>query len=536
MKLSRFFYIFNIAFLAIAIIVIIVSFFTLQKSWAATDEEEPPRIFNVKIEEVTATTSIITWETDKESDSLVNYGLDKNYGIARDPHFDKIKHVIVLDNLLPDTTYYFRITSSDENGNQGISSDFSFKTKPVEEPKEGKVELNAGEEGIDEIKGGSATEQQEAGEQGQENLGTTAQETMTEQELLQDVLEKISQIKSEKALEVIEENLQNIAEDVSTPLSIILDRADLEIGTDYVIIKWKTNKEANSIVAIAPDDYYDPESEDPYQWKEGDPDEMTLEHIVEINGLEPATLYHFQVSSKTTLGQEAKSPDNTFKTKSILPEIYNISITKIQEDSATINFTTNVPCSSIIEYTNLNTNESKLEGNSSFLTVHSIQLKNLVFDTYYSVVITVENEQNEKAVSDPLTFITTRDEVPPTISKVNTESTLYPGSDNKVQTIVSWETDEPGKCQLFYHRGIISVDEAESLPREDDFTTKHVQVVTNFLPSTVYKFWIICEDDAENSAKSEDFTMLTPSQEESIIDIIIKNFESTFGWVKKLKM
>ena len=38
------------------------------------------------------------------------------------------------------------------------------------------------------------------------------------------------------------------------------------------------------------------------------------------------------------------------------------------------------------------------------------------------------------------------------ISKVNTESTIYPGSDNKIQTIASWETDEPSKCQLFYHR------------------------------------------------------------------------------------
>ena len=39
-----------------------------------------------------------------------------------------------------------------------------------------------------------------------------------------------------------------------------------------------------------------------------------------------------------------------------------------------------------------------------------------------------------------------------------------------------------------------------------------------------------------NKAKSEDFTMLTPTQEESFIDIILKNFESSFGWVKKMKM
>ena len=31
---------------------------------------------------------------------------------------------------MPDMTYYFRITSSDSEGNQGISSDYSFVTPP----------------------------------------------------------------------------------------------------------------------------------------------------------------------------------------------------------------------------------------------------------------------------------------------------------------------------------------------------------------------------------------------------------------------
>jgi hypothetical protein len=46
----------------------------------------------------------------------------------------------------------------------------------------------------------------------------------------------------------------------------------------------------------------------------------------------------------------------------------------------------------------------------------------------------------------------------------------------------------------------------------------------------------VCNDEADNIGESEDFTMLTPTQEESIIDIIIKNFESTFGWLKKLRL
>lgn len=481
-----------------------------QAQAADEDEDEtPPLITNVKISDISATSSIITWNTDEEADSLINYGLDKSYGIIRDPRYDKTEHKIIVEGLEPNRTYYFRITSSDDEGNQGISSDYSFKTEPVEEEETPTFPM---EKIIEEGKGGLS----------KEGL-----------EVLQ---EMIKQVATEDQLEIIEEQVIEQAQQVVEPPTIILDNADVEVGIDYAIISWETDKEANSMVALAHEDEYNPYNDDPYTWKEGEPDEYVKEHVVEVNGLLPATVYHFQVSSQSSLGLTGKSGDKTFKTKSILPEIANIRLSKIQEDSATVQWTTNVPCSSVLEYTNLNNNETKLEGNSSFLTIHKIQLTGLIFDTYYSVVINVESEEGEEAQSEPLTFITIRDEEPPVISKVNTESTIYPGSDNKIQTIASWESDEPSRCQLFYHQGLITVDEPLNLPLEDDFATKHVQVITNFIPSTVYKFWIVCTDEADNTARSEDFTMLTPTQEESIIDIIIKNFESSFGWLKKLKL
>ncbi|RLC36154.1 hypothetical protein DRH27_05660, partial [Candidatus Falkowbacteria bacterium] len=398
--------------------------------------------------------------------------------------------------------------STDSSGNQGISSDYSFVTIKEEE----------------EEKPGYAEEILQEGEGGLSGEG------------FEIVLQAIEKIKNEENYATIKEKIKETAEEVVSPPTIILDSADVEVGTDYAIIPWETDKESNSIVSLARESDYDEDADDPYVWKEGEPDEMVLEHQVEVNGLSPATVYHYQVSSQSSLGLTGRSSDKTFKTKSILPEIYNIQIVKVEEESATIRWTTNVPCSSIVEYVNLNTNEAKLEGNSSFLTAHSMRLSNLIFDTYYSVVIKVESEEGEKAESEPLTFITIKDEYPPIISKVNTESTLYPGSDNKIQTIASWVTDESAQCQFFYHQGLVTIDEPQFLLKEEDFGTKHVQVVTNFLPSTVYRFWIVCNDEAENNAKSEDFTLLTPTQEESIIDIIIKNFEGSFGWLKKLKL
>jgi hypothetical protein len=64
--------------------------------------------------------------------------------------------------------------------------------------------------------------------------------------------------------------------------------------------------------------------------------------------------------------------------------------------------------------------------------------------------------------------------------------------------------------------------------------SEHVRVVTEFLPSTVYKFWVECDDRSDNSERSEDFVLFTPEKEKSIIDIILENFEGTFGWVKNI--
>lgn len=530
MRPQKILYINLIIFFFFLIVAFLVGFFVLRNMGAipasaqeTAVDETPPQITNVKVDDLSATSTTITWETDKMSDSLINYGIDKNYGIVRDPRADKTVHSIVLDNLLSNTDYYFRITSADGNGNQGISNDFNFKTAEIkrDEFTSTSTEKNTPVQVETTVKDGNTPNIVDTG------VGGLNEEGITE------VLQAIQKVNTVDVLEKIQQEIQEKAQEIDKPPTIILDLATVEVGTDYARISWETDKESDSIVALVDEKNYNETAADPYTWREGSPDVYVLNHMVEVNGLAPSTVYHFQVSSKSAIGLKGVSMDKTFKTKSILPEIYNVQVVKIEETSATIRWTTNIPCSAIVEYTNLNNNDTKMEGNSAFVTAHSTQLTNLVFDTYYSAVIRVESEAGEKAVSEPITFITIRDEAPPIISKVTTESTIYPGADNKIQTIISWRTDEAASCQLSYQQGLISLSEPEILPKEEDFGTKHVQVGTNFLPAQVYKFWVICEDAAQNSVRSEDFTMLTPSQEESIIDIIIKNFESSFGWLKK---
>jgi fibronectin type 3 domain-containing protein len=96
---------------------------------ARAADTTPPDITNVQISDVAEDTVTITWETDEDADSTVNYGLQEDYGIVRVPVVDKVEHSITIDKLEPGRTYYFRVVSSDADGNQGISANYKVLTE-----------------------------------------------------------------------------------------------------------------------------------------------------------------------------------------------------------------------------------------------------------------------------------------------------------------------------------------------------------------------------------------------------------------------
>jgi chitodextrinase len=459
-------------------------------------EGAPPVISEIKILEITTSSAIISWKTDKDTDSIIGYGLDRNYGMIRDPTFTN-EHKVVLDNLLPNTDYYFQISAVDKGGNQATSKGFMFSTqKLVEVP-------------------------------GVEKFGEEAK-------LVEKAIEAVSQMKKEEAIAFTKEKVEEIGAQKAEELIIIGDPR-VEVGEDWVKISWATNKEANSIVALVPESEYDPKNSDPYKMKIGEPGEYSLNHLIEIKGLKPATTYHFQVQSTPKIGATVKSDDRVFTTLSILPIISNLQVVKVEEDAVTLSWLTNIPCSSIIEYKNLKTGETKQVGDPTFVTTHRFRISNLDFDTTYQVTVRAENEQGDKTKSQPITFTTIKDEQPPIISSVTVDSTLYPGEEQvRVQVVVNWKTDENAICQFFYQEGLAEGQQGTALAPETEYSQKHIQVVTEFAPNSTYKFWMKCKDKSGNEKKSEYYTLLTPTKEKSILDIIIENLQATFGWVKKI--
>lgn len=495
-----------------------VCFMTLlcgQFVYAQSSDEEPPAISNVQVLDVTDTAVTITWETDEDSNSLVNYGLKEDYGIVRDPETDKTTHSITLDELEPGRVYHFRVVSADEEGNQGISADYKVQTS-------GSPVADGSGEGQSEAQGDG--EGSQAGE-----ADTTSQTpTQTQVEEIQQQIQEITDPQQlQEILDVTIEAIQGVTSDLT-----IVGPPTVTPETTTALVEWTTDRASDSTVLFSPSSEYTPGN---YSFSQSSVNGSVTEHAVELIGLEPFTEYHFKVRSTDQSGITGESFDYTFTTKASLPNIRNLRIVKVEEDAATLAWDTTVPAKALIEYQDLTTGAQNSLGRPTLATTHQMRIADLTLGTRYVAFVIAENSGGDRVKSQPITFITVRDTAPPIISNVTNESTLFPGGESRIQTIVEWKTDEPSSCLMTYTEGVVGGVEPTTIEKEEmNYTERHVEVIIDFAPATVYQFWLDCIDEAGNAIKSENFVLFTPIQEKNIIDLILENFESTFGWVKNI--
>jgi len=95
----------------------------------AAPDVTPPVISNVTSSNITATAARITWTTDENSDSQVNYGLTNTYGNSTTLNTTLVTaHTVNLSGLTASTLYHYRVNSKDASGNLATSGDFTFTT------------------------------------------------------------------------------------------------------------------------------------------------------------------------------------------------------------------------------------------------------------------------------------------------------------------------------------------------------------------------------------------------------------------------
>src|SRR5439155_635729 len=94
-----------------------------------TPDTTAPVISGVTSSNVTMNSAAITWSTDEDSDSQVEYGLATSYAGVSNLVSSLIKsHSVNLTGLSSGQTYSYRVKSKDAAGNQAVSSNFTFAT------------------------------------------------------------------------------------------------------------------------------------------------------------------------------------------------------------------------------------------------------------------------------------------------------------------------------------------------------------------------------------------------------------------------
>jgi hypothetical protein len=87
--------------------------------------------FDIAATDIGATFATITWKTNSNADSTVEYGRTDSYGSIRTNPFMETSHTITLKGLSPGTLYHVRIVSDNRDGYRYVSSDTPFLTLPT---------------------------------------------------------------------------------------------------------------------------------------------------------------------------------------------------------------------------------------------------------------------------------------------------------------------------------------------------------------------------------------------------------------------
>ena len=233
---------------------------------------------------------------------------------------------------------------------------------------------------------------------------------------------------------------------------------------------------------------------------------LVTAHSQGLSGLTASTLYHYRVNSKDAAGNAAVSADFTFTTAAppdtTPPVISGVSSTGITASGATINWTTNEPSDSRVEYGTTTAYDSFTTLDPSLVTAHSQGLSGLTASTLYHYRVNSKDAAGNAAVSADFTFTTPPiiDTTPPVISAVGSLGVTTTAA------LIIWTTDEPSDSQVEY--GTTTAYGALTT-LDPNLVSAHARTLSGLSPSTLYHYRAHSKDATGNAAVSVDFTFTT---------------------------
>jgi hypothetical protein len=368
----------------------------------------PPEVLDCTISELD-TSALFCWHTDRLSWSHIEYGTSSGYY----PHSSEelaelaVEHAAVLASLTPETTYYYRVVSTDAFGNSAVTDEFLFDTCPRRPDITGMTATDVTTTSFRVIWTTStpADSRVEYGHNESCNDGTVSLP-----DLVTDHGVSIEDLSPGETYYFRARSVDECGCEVVSDVSSVTPAVEalrviavsiLDVTPTTATIRWWTNIPATSQVAYGTTPFcglFTPFEAD-----------RVTNHLVVLDGLSPETLYHFRTLSVDAGGNEASSEGLEFTTEPAdTPprlSIYNVSVSVVDGPAATVRWITNMPSTSLVEY-GPDTDYGSSVADNEYVTQHSVMLGELEPQTLYHFRVASSAGVTLKAVSADMMFST----------------------------------------------------------------------------------------------------------------------------------
>lgn len=462
---------------------------------------------------VTATSAIINWTTAQPSSAQVEYGTTPAYGfLSAFISQPSMSHSVALTGLTPGKTYNYAALSTDRNGKITTSANSTFTTTGAGESAAiGNVTASA-------ITATSVTitwttslplaSQVEYGTSATKgslsafNSVPSTFHTVVLTGLTAGTAYNYATLSTDSSGQISKSPDAVFTTTGEAGAAVISRVTTVGITTTSATITWITDQPSSSQVEYGKTPAYGALS--------AFISSHVTSHSLNLTGLTPGTGYNYAALSTNSTGGVGRSGNLTFTTASVAgsPAVSGVAVSHVTSNSATINWITDQPSSSQVEYGATTAYGSLSAFSSSLVTSHSINLTGLTPGMSYSYAALSTNSTGRVGASGNLIF--TAGAGPPVVTQVR-ENRI-----TSTSVTITWTTDQPSSSQLEYgatttlsallhrHRhpyGSKSV-------RDSSLVTFHSATATGLTPDTTYNYTVLSANSAgmENSSPNRKFS------------------------------
>ncbi len=383
---------------------------------------EPANLISQPSTTVSTRNANITWVTDRNSDSRIQYGTSsgKYFTTEAAASLQTKNHGIELSNLDAGTTYYYRARWTDEDGNVGTSGELSFTTMPAPSIQEVSVKRVTMTTAIIEFTSDNASNVKlyygkSAAFGGLHTVNTSLTNSTYTVELsgLEDGTKYYFGINpvDNDGNEYKVPRIDNFSTPARPKISNLRFQPVAGEPTSTQEVTWNTNVPASSLIRFTTASKPKHEQND---------STLTLDHKMVIRGLEDDTEYSLAVESRDGDGNLAISDSHVLRTQldTRPPKISNLKVVSSIKGSGAeargqviVSWTTDELASSQVAYgkgSNLKVLNNKSSEDLERVLEHIVIISDLSTSSVYTIAPISSDRSNNKSTGTLKSAIVSR--------------------------------------------------------------------------------------------------------------------------------